>query len=72
MVHCISSAFDGCHSQVLGYETMNEPFAGNVHANPLLYLPGVAGKHLMRMHEAVAAGIRKHDQLPQPTPFWHI
>lgn len=50
-------------SAVIGYETMNEPFAGNFYADPLLLVPGVAGrKNLMRMHEAVAQGIRRHDK----------
>ena len=45
---------------VIGYETMNEPQPGNYFVDPLLGLPGEAGaKNLMRMHEAVAAGIRK-------------
>jgi endoglycosylceramidase len=48
---------------VIGYETMNEPQPGNFFEDPLLGVPGVAGaKNLIRMHDAVAAGIRKHDQ----------
>ena len=47
---------------VIGYEVMNEPFAGDVFKDPLLFLPGVAGrKNLARMHDAVAAAIRQHD-----------
>jgi endoglycosylceramidase len=48
---------------VIGYETMNEPQPGNFFVDPELGVPGVAGaKNLMRMHEAVAAGIRTQDQ----------
>mmetsp|Transcript_105427 Transcript_105427/g.304340 ORF Transcript_105427/g.304340 Transcript_105427/m.304340 type:complete len:323 (-) Transcript_105427:1277-2245(-) len=48
---------------VIGYETMNEPFAGNIFADPSLLLPGVAGaKNLQRLHDSCAAAIRKHDQ----------
>jgi len=47
---------------VIGYETLNEPFAGNFYANPTLLLPGVAGrKNLQRLHDACAGGIRQHD-----------
>lgn len=47
---------------VIGYEIMNEPFAGNVFEDPLLFLPGVAGaKNLQRMHDTVAKAIRKFD-----------
>jgi len=65
LAEAVGQAYDDLylnnHGAVIGYETMNEPFAGNVEADPLLFLPGVAGKRLMQMHEAVAAGIRKHD-----------
>uniref|UniRef100_A0A0X3PNF9 Endoglycoceramidase n=2 Tax=Schistocephalus solidus TaxID=70667 RepID=A0A0X3PNF9_SCHSO len=30
---------------VLGYELMNEPFAGNIFTNPLRAIPGYAGRH---------------------------
>lgn len=47
---------------VLGYEIMNEPFAGDFYRNPLIGLPAIAGaNNLMRMHEASAAAIREHD-----------
>lgn len=47
---------------VIGYEIMNEPFAGNFYRNPLLLEPAVAGsKNLARMNEAVAKAIRKED-----------
>ena len=48
---------------VIGYEVMNEPFAGDVFKDPLLFLPGVAGrKNLARMNDAVATAIRAHDE----------
>jgi len=47
---------------VIGYEIINEPFAGDFYADPLLLLPGEAGrKNLARMYETVAASIREHD-----------
>lgn len=47
---------------VIGYEVMNEPFAGDVYKDPLLFLPGNAGKkNLIRMYDAVASAIRAHD-----------
>ena len=47
---------------VLGYELINEPFAGNFFADPALLLPGVAGrKNLQRMYDAVATAIYAHD-----------
>jgi len=49
-------------SYVLGYELMNEPWAGDVIADPLLYLPGEAGrKNLMPSYKHVAASIRQVD-----------
>jgi endoglycosylceramidase len=42
---------------------MNEPFAGDFYRDPLVLLPGVAGKHnLQRMYDAVAPRIREHDE----------
>jgi len=50
------------YGNVLGYEIINEPFAGNIYSDPTLLLPGVAGKkNLARMYEAVAKAIRQHD-----------
>mmetsp|Transcript_21345 Transcript_21345/g.51747 ORF Transcript_21345/g.51747 Transcript_21345/m.51747 type:complete len:483 (-) Transcript_21345:156-1604(-) len=47
---------------IIGYETINEPFAGNIYEDPTLLLPGVAGsKNLQRTHDAIAKAIRKHD-----------
>ena len=42
------------NSNVIGYEIINEPFAGNFYENPTLLLPGQAGKlNLERMYDAV-------------------
>jgi endoglycosylceramidase len=48
---------------ILGYELMNEPWAGNELANPLLMLPGYAGKkNLEPMHNTLAKAIRGVDK----------
>ena len=48
---------------VIGYELMNEPFAGNVYGNPSLLVPGVADRvKLQPMYDQVAAAIRAHDE----------
>lgn len=47
---------------VIGYDVINEPFAGNFYQDPSLLLPGVAGKkNLQRMYDILAEAIRKHD-----------
>jgi endoglycosylceramidase len=47
---------------IIGYDIINEPFAGNFYEDPALLLPGVAGKkNLQRMYDIVAAAIRQHD-----------
>jgi endoglycosylceramidase len=47
---------------VLGYEIINEPWAGDIYAHPDLLLPGHAGsKNLAPFYEEVAAGIRSAD-----------
>jgi endoglycosylceramidase len=33
------------NTNIIGYELINEPFAGNVFKNPLLLIPGYADKH---------------------------
>jgi hypothetical protein len=39
---------------VIGYEIMNEPFPGNLYADPTLALPGEAGRrNLQRMNDKV-------------------
>jgi len=44
----ISNTFAN-HTAVLGYEILNEPWAGDIYANPLLFLPGVAGILLLNI-----------------------
>ncbi|EDQ88157.1 uncharacterized protein MONBRDRAFT_9488 [Monosiga brevicollis MX1] len=47
---------------VLAYELINEPFAGDIYADPLLLLPGEAGaKNLQRLYDAVAPAIYEVD-----------
>ncbi|KAJ7545001.1 hypothetical protein O6H91_09G102300 [Diphasiastrum complanatum] len=47
---------------VLGYELMNEPWAGNFYRNPLLLLPGVADKiNLVPFYEKLQAAVRSMD-----------
>eukprot|EP00039_Didymoeca_costata_P020949 m.342931 g.342931 ORF g.342931 m.342931 type:complete len:496 (+) comp22037_c0_seq1:78-1565(+) len=47
---------------IIGYEIMNEPFAGNFYTDPAIMVPGVAGKkNLQRMNDAVASAIRQSD-----------
>eukprot|EP00045_Choanoeca_perplexa_P006291 m.53458 g.53458 ORF g.53458 m.53458 type:complete len:485 (-) comp13565_c0_seq2:83-1537(-) len=44
--------------KVLGFELINEPFAGDVYKNPLLFLPGEAGsKNLMPLYDATIPAI---------------
>jgi endoglycosylceramidase len=50
-------------SSVLGYELINEPFAGNVYENPLLMVPGVADLHkLQPAYDGLSAAIREEDE----------
>ena len=45
------------------YELINEPWAGDIYADPLLLLPGNAGsQNLQRIYESLAAAIRKVDE----------
>lgn len=47
---------------VLGYELINEPFAGNVYANPSLIVPGVADRaNLYPMYQRLHRAIRQWD-----------
>jgi len=49
---------------LLGYELLNEPFAGNIYDNPLLMVPGVADLlNLQPAYGNVSAGIRQLDDL---------
>jgi len=57
----VASKFVG-GSRVLGYDLMNEPWAGDVGANPTLLAPGVAdSKNLLPCWEEIAKEIRKVD-----------
>ena len=45
---------------VLGYELINEPYAGDVFAQPSLLVPGVADKEkLQPAYDSLAAAIRQ-------------
>ncbi|KAJ3118046.1 hypothetical protein HDU96_004285 [Phlyctochytrium bullatum] len=49
-------------TNILGYDLMNEPWAGNHVANPTLLVPGVADKkNLLPFYDAAAKGIREVD-----------
>ena len=50
------------HTNVMGYELINEPWAGNVYRNPTLLLPTVADKkNLAPAYDALAKAIRTVD-----------
>ena len=50
-------------SNVIGYELINEPWAGDIYADPLLFVPGVADKvNLGPAYEVLSKAIREHDQ----------
>ncbi|KAI9332163.1 glycoside hydrolase superfamily [Zopfochytrium polystomum] len=47
---------------ILGYDLINEPWAGNTFTDPLLLVPGAADKlNLQPFYDAAAAGIRSVD-----------
>ena len=57
----VASTFKDVTS-VLGYELINEPWAGDVWADPLLFLPGKAGsQNLFPMYDKIAGAIREVD-----------
>ena len=57
----VASTFKDVTS-VLGYELINEPWAGNVWKDPLLFLPGKAGsQNLLPMYHNIARAIREVD-----------
>ena len=48
---------------VIGYELINEPFAGDVWKDPFDFIPGVAGsKNLLPMYDNIAKAIRESDE----------
>jgi endoglycosylceramidase len=55
----VAVAFTPLARSLVGYELLNEPWAGDVLADPLLLVPGVADKsNLQPFYEKVAAAIR--------------
>jgi len=57
----VASAFKSFPS-LLGYELINEPWAGDIFGNPALLLPGYAGRrNLAPLYEVVSAAIRRVD-----------
>ncbi|XP_064646711.1 endoglycoceramidase-like [Lineus longissimus] len=49
-------------TSILGYEMINEPWAGGVYDDPTLFTPGEAGKrNLQPLYEHINTGIRKID-----------
>ena len=47
---------------VVGYELINEPWAGDVYKTPELFLPGVAGsRNLQPTYDRMATAIRSID-----------
>jgi endoglycosylceramidase len=58
----VSSVFKD-HQHVLGYELINEPWVGNIWADPLLIEPGVAdAKNLAPLYSILNDAIRKVDK----------
>jgi len=50
------------YTNILGYELLNEPFAGDVYSRPSLFLPSVAdNENLMPMYHKVSEAIRRVD-----------
>ncbi|PFX24960.1 endoglycoceramidase-like [Stylophora pistillata] len=57
-----ASAFKS-FSNVIGYELINEPWPGDIYANPLLLVPNVADKmNLAPAYEVLSKAIRQHDE----------
>ncbi len=47
---------------ILGYEIINEPWAGDIYSDPALLLPGHAGsKNLLPLYDTISAVIRSED-----------
>jgi endoglycosylceramidase len=52
----------GSRGNVIGYELINEPWAGNIYLNPLRLIPGYAGRHnLLPVYDYLIQEIRKVD-----------
>ena len=57
----VAKKFNG-NKNILAYELMNEPWAGDVYADPLLLLPGEAGKkNLLPAYDNIVSKIKQHD-----------
>ena len=53
----------GKYPSIIGYELINEPFAGDIYTNPLLLVPGIADKlNLEPTYDALQHYIRQADQ----------
>ena len=53
----------GNRSSILGYELINEPWAGNIYSSPDLLLPGIAGsRNLVPLYDHLNAAIRTVDE----------
>jgi len=51
------------NTAILGYEIINEPWAGDIYANPLYFLPAYTGQHnLLKLYDRTYDTIRKNDQ----------
>ena len=58
MWRTVASFFRG-HTEVLGYEIINEPFAGNPYQHPSRVLPGVSDRELLQpAYDSVSSAIR--------------
>ena len=58
----VSSTFAN-RSSVLGFEILNEPWAGDIYTDPFLLLPGVAGhKNLLPLYDKTYETIRRFDK----------
>eukprot|EP01038_Epipyxis_sp_PR26KG_P011127 gene11127-14934_t len=54
---------DNDNNNILGYELINEPFAGDIFSNPKLYLPSYADSHrLLPAYDSLVDSIRLVDQ----------
>ena len=56
----LASTFNStAYPNVLGYELINEPWAGDIYSHPALLLPGVAGRrNLLPLYDAAVDAIR--------------